>query len=65
MTEQQDITPEGSVVSVFLDPTPREPVEVPNLISAPPPIRQQSPNGQWWEQRVNDAGQPEWVPVDN
>jgi hypothetical protein len=26
------------------------------------PIRQQSPNGTWWVQKITDSGRVQWVP---
>lgn len=36
--------------------------EAPTMMAAPTIVRQQSPDGTWWRQQVNNAGSTEWVP---
>lgn len=52
-----------SVVPVIVDPTPVIPMEPIILSLSPTPVYQQSPNGQWWELKVDDAGAPQWKEV--
>ena len=56
-----EITPEDSVVPVFLDTTPQVPIEPPEELLLPTAAVATSPNGNLWQLTVSNVGKV--VPV--